>query len=62
MIIFVIYKMQVPNISKHVYILLQEERVLNFTIPCEVLLTLLLTSERWGKENSVHVCGNREKG
>jgi hypothetical protein len=54
--------MQVPNISKHVYILLQEERVLNFTIPCEVLLTLLLTSERWGKENSVHVCGNREKG
>jgi hypothetical protein len=32
---------------------------LNFNIPCVVLLTLLLTSERKDKKSSVHVCGNR---
>jgi hypothetical protein len=35
--------------------------VLNFNIPCVVLLTLLLTSERKDKKSSVHVCGNGVK-
>jgi hypothetical protein len=39
-----------------------ERKLSNFNIPCEVLLTILVTSERKDKENSVHVCGNGEKG
>lgn len=60
--IIAICKVRVRCISKQSYLLLQEETVLNFNIPCEVLLTILVTAERKDKENSVHVCGNREKG
>lgn len=60
--IIAVCKVRFRSISKQSYLLLQEETVLNFNIPCEVLLTILVTAERKDKENSVHVCGNREKG
>lgn len=60
--IIAVCKVRFRSISKQSYQLLQEGTVLNFNIPCEVLLTILVTAERKDKENSVHVCGNREKG
>jgi hypothetical protein len=46
-----VFKVHFWSISKRSCLPLQEESVLNFNIPCEVLLTILVTSEGKDKEN-----------